>query len=655
MLGENRPEVKLKLETYKRFPEIADRIEGELQFMMVEEGYDIADPPLFHFPRDRKTEGILVGYGVYNGKNLGPLYERPEVFTKRNVLYLGESREGKTFATANIISQIPKYEPDRTIIIYDRESEYAGLLGNFFGPEKLIRIHYSDYKRSMFENIEHYQDEWIGILKRIWQESQYVGDTIQIFARIVKKLCSKTQILARGGYPTLSEVLYHINKQKLSGKLFQYQQTLSSRVADSTIFLGPIFETTRGFTWDDFKGKIVAIDMFGMDETANLLFMNFELMDIKFYMKSHPDARMTIVLDELHSFCPFRKGELFKPILLYCIKTLLKRDVNFHMNEQNASSVRQEIFGNAPTKSVFKTQDERDRRPIKSSLNLDKEQDRELALLPRQHCLYLSETLDEAVPIKIPDLRLVDKTQEVIEWSEPFIKESHSRFRERIRGNSKIEVSETTHREAIPAMDDAEIVVLRTIAEKPFLKKSEYASILNLPMPTFNRITSSLASLGLVEEYRVNPGGKGGSFSSLWITENGCESAGLDYAEVSSSIKGKGSREHVALQNRIVTKLNRRGIPAEVEGNINGKNADIKVIQDGKVYAWEIELNVESGNRQIIKNIIDDLNRGADSVRVLVRNKRDMETLWEILDKHVKETNDYSLKTVLISLINEYM
>ena len=633
LLGTHRPDIKLKLEALKRNWKLANKIESQLLSMLKWEGFDLTDLPLFCFPMDRKTEGILVGYGVYNGRNLGPLYDSPEVFTERNVISAGETRTGKTFGIVNILSQVPKHDPKRTIVIYDDEDEYAGYLGNFFGPEKLVRIRYSDYKRSMLQNIEHYGDEWIGALKRIWMESTFVGDTVNLLANAVKRLCPNPQIQAGGGYPTLSEVLHHINRSEQKGKLFLYQQTLSTRVADIVIFLGPVYETKRGFTWDDFKGKIVVIDMSGMDETAQVLFKNFEIMDIKFYCRTHPDSKMTVVLDELHRFLTFREGEMFKPILLDAIKTGLKKNLNFFMGEQNASSVHQDIRGNAPTKFVYKTQDERDRKPLGYSLNLDRERMQELAFLPREHCIYHSETLEGPVLIRIPHLYLTDKSREVAEWSEPFIKESHRRFGEKPRMDSGIEIREFGYQdneESGPTYEkkDSGYQVLSNqwkgyindCIDFPVDNRKKHQKRLGLSNWELVKITSALSRNNHIKPHQVSWGKPGSSEIIDEVTEQGYRFVGKKY----TPLKGKGSFYHRIIQLKLSRTL--KNVVIEYNG------ADLAWIKpNGVTVALEVELSPE--NKHILTNIRRDLSvpgpRGFlfSAVWIVCINKKDMEKI----------------------------
>jgi hypothetical protein len=66
LLGMHRPEVKLKLEAYKRFPNLAGRIESELLTMLAREGHDLNDLPRFPgpAPEDLCEDGIHIGYYI---------------------------------------------------------------------------------------------------------------------------------------------------------------------------------------------------------------------------------------------------------------------------------------------------------------------------------------------------------------------------------------------------------------------------------------------------------------------------------------------------------------------------------------------------------------------------------------------------------------
>ena len=69
LLGKHRPDIQLKLEAFKRFPKLADRIESELFLLLQAEGFDLVDLPVFPgpSPNDLNVEGIHVGYYVEKG------------------------------------------------------------------------------------------------------------------------------------------------------------------------------------------------------------------------------------------------------------------------------------------------------------------------------------------------------------------------------------------------------------------------------------------------------------------------------------------------------------------------------------------------------------------------------------------------------------
>jgi len=69
LLGTHRPEIKLKLEAYKRFPKLGGRIEFELLGMLKLEGHDLVDLPAFPgpSPEDLNRNGIHIGYFIEKG------------------------------------------------------------------------------------------------------------------------------------------------------------------------------------------------------------------------------------------------------------------------------------------------------------------------------------------------------------------------------------------------------------------------------------------------------------------------------------------------------------------------------------------------------------------------------------------------------------
>jgi hypothetical protein len=79
----------------------------------------------------------------------------------------------------------------------------------------------------------------------------------------------------------------------------------------------------------------------------------------------------------------------------------------------------------------------------------------------------------------------------------------------------------------------------------------------------------------------------------------------------------------------------------------------VKVYINGRVEAWEIELEVTP---QTMKNILDDLERGADVVKVLVRSKADWERVHDVVGEYEEETEKTLLGSVVsIGYVGDYV
>jgi hypothetical protein len=290
-------------------------------------------------------------------------------------------------------------------------------------------------------------------------------------------------------------------------------------------------------------------------------------------------------------------------------------------------------------------------------LNLDQEQSEGLSLLKRQDVVFMSGCLDEPVLLRTPDMNLRDLSREALERSRVFVEEHHRRFREVARTGRASHDDDSdpdvrnSQKPPEGRHEDSVLKFIRVIALNPFLKQKDYFSLLGINGGTGVKMKNEAVSLGFVEEFSVNPGGKGGSFKCLHVTEKGLAFARLE--GVIERPRGKGGREHVCLQHMVARRLNSLGIEAVVEGDINGKNVDVKVYLRGKVHACEIELQITP---QTLKNLLDDLEHGAEMVKVLVRSKREIYKLAEMLGDHETKTSQALLGSVVtLEYISRYV
>jgi len=467
-------------------------------------------------------------------ENLGGFSVPPDEIVGKSALISGGSGMGKTMLAAHLILQIRKYDRKRTLVAFDSENEYGRIMANYLAPDDLIGMNYADYWKSLYQPVETHGGEWIYRLSAGFERNLYLGDSGKlIFLEESMKLIRKKNTLSRGGLPIYGELVRQIEEMQATGKMHQYKIALLSGLKGLAGPFGAVYNHRLGFTWEDFRGKVVVINLFGMDPLARTIFISIEMSELYMLAASDPDFRVTAVFDEFYRFASAgRKDGNGVSSAGEVAKTGRKRQFQIIGIEQNVSLAEPAILGNMDVFAAFRPRDPKDRH-------------------------------------------------------------------------------------------------IRAVVLNPFLKQKEIFERWGLGVGSGKKVWDELVGLGLCEEKTANPGGAGGQFKSLWPMEKG-----LAFARLGGRFqrpRGKGDWEHVCYQHLVARRLMGTGADAAVEGEISGKSVDIKVIRDGRVEAWEIEMKVTA---QTMKNVVDDLERGAASVTVLVKRKAQMEKAREMLRQH---------------------
>lgn len=170
---------------------------------------------------------------------------------------------------------------------------------------------------------------------------------------------------------------------------------------------------------------------------------------------------------------------------------------------------------------------------------------------------------------------------------------------------------------------------LLSVIKEPLLNNSQRYEHLRISHSVGNRIKNTLAELGFVKEHSLSNGTRGGSFKVLEILSDGCSFIN----EQEFKLEGKGRFEHKYFQNLIAQEKKRNGCKAVIEMNLNGKAADIGVVEKGKLVA--IELAFGNGERET-ENIQKDLEVGYTHVTMICKNEMIKKQLLKELPNELK-------------------
>lgn len=136
--------------------------------------------------------------------------------------------------------------------------------------------------------------------------------------------------------------------------------------------------------------------------------------------------------------------------------------------------------------------------------------------------------------------------------------------------------------------------MLRFILENPELGIADLYRALEMGRNKGDRLKSDLLAMGLVEQYKGDPNGRGKPKMHLQLTKRGLEYLGAGEVPAAEPLKGKGSTEHRLLQKAIATALQAKGMLAVIEADIQGrKKVDVLAhdIPAGRTFGVEVHLN----------------------------------------------------------------
>jgi hypothetical protein len=625
-------------------------------------GIDPNDPPLtFNLPEEfgHPNSGILVGNPVHEQAQMPPLYLPIEDLTCRHVGVWGQTRYGKTFLMASLISQVAGREPQRTFICYDTQGELPGILANLLPADKLLWIPVQDYWKNPFQDVkEHGLDKAIGIHKRALMEAVFIGDaTANLKEQLVRRHCT-AENLSASGPPTLEEVLQSARSLDLSAgkgigvsrKLLEYQQSLVNILGNLSLHLDCIYNRpiSRGFLFTDFDGKVVVIDISSIKDPIAIKFLVVkELLESTLHVEK-PHLPLTVVLDELHRFAPLEKKYGFtEPALVDCVKTMLKSKVNFWYAEQNPGMmVHPAIFANTGTHFAFRMPSIRDRLPVLYAINISsKEQEQAVGELEKQHCLVYSDSLGKAVLIRTPDLDIRDLREEAHSWSSPVVKAFHERFLAespagRKTCHEKSDVASTGRRttESPPVQDLTKKRIAEHRARFPLSGITETYSEMGISSETGKKHLKEMLDLGWLEgPIRVPAPGKGNKSKHCYVvTEEGCRALGLNWQE--ARLPGKGS-----LKSKLAAKM--MGLYLESHGSIVrfehtltkgaiNKAADVAVLEkDGSITAYEYQ----NTTGHLIENLSKNAEVGFSRTAVVSPTNALIESAKRLVEKQLAQ------------------
>ncbi len=157
-----------------------------------------------------------------------------------------------------------------------------------------------------------------------------------------------------------------------------------------------------------------------------------------------------------------------------------------------------------------------------------------------------------------------------------------------------------------------------------------------------NRIKNNVVANGYIEEFTVNLGPKtGGNVHLVILTQKACHLLCKPFHKVPRNC----SLEHYWWQRNVCAFYRSLGFDSRVEYALNGKNADVGFVKNGKHVAIEIELTPTNA----LSNVRRCLEAGFSRILVACKNSR----VKALIKKGIEQSTEYSgnqnVKVILLS------
>jgi hypothetical protein len=616
LLGEDRPDIKLKLETFKRFPQLEERIEAELLSLLALEGYKISNLPPFPrpLPQDLNGGGINIGSFIQNDSPCGKFFLPLETFDERHTLIAGITGCGKSFLVKLLfcvltMSGIP-------CILFDIEDEHSDLL-KVLGPEKVWIFDPNNLKMPFTQPIPNcdFEKLW-GMFKNVLRECMYCRDG---------SLNSLDELRAylneRGNrFPTARDFYNLIRKWKTSpaSREFGFLETLENRFR---LFLGTPFDGRESCSLEKIPKKSMIIRIGKIKDDMLLKpFVNFFLSLLMLYREYNPWKGPTtpIFLEESHRYF-YRKiedrADLSEPILFQIARQCRKRGYSLIFVDHCPHLLFPQIFANISNFFIFSLPDYRDVQAVGFPMGLDEEQVQAIPELGPRDAIVKSDKKSQPYMVRVRHFESIPiGTRELEEFSRRSLQELGP-LMSAPEPARPYACSEEVKKRFINLWHD----YLMHALENPELNRNQRKKDLGLGQWEMTKLVDDLKRNDFIKEHRISFGKEGnpGVFDEVL-------KAGFDYVGAAfKPLRGRGDYPHCLIQYMI---------SKQVKGTVELRGADVGWMRkDGESIAIEVEMNPEN-REELLKNIRRDLDSGFLKVWVVCRNESEREKIQYIIE-----------------------
>ena len=661
LLGPERPDILRCLENAARNPESIPAYLKYFQKELLKCKLLLHDLPAFgRAPEKQAGDGICPGDVILGEKRAGRLLIPPGSFNE-HALVVGHSGSGKSFLIRFLI---PQFE-ERGIHswIFDPEREYGVLLRLIDPARFLVLSPETDRDNFLQPPPGKSPQEWLARLKNLCREVFFLRDgSINLLDGILRALYGRGNVFDGGrDYPTVHDLVATLDRMEFKpGTRFSaYHESLTNRFRGLAANLDRTLSCRRGYDLAALAGKTVVFRTSGMSDDIRNFYIYLKLLRLSSFMEhsAFSGLRMLVVIEEAHKLFNQRisdRYDLGEGMIFGSARTFRKRGIGFIYSDQVPSELPAPLLANVNGRFVMRLVNGKCIWRMAQAMSLKQEQADFIPLIPRRQCIFQSADCPEPVLFEVPELsfdfvpdEIIDRHTEAalaaLEWA-PLADED----------GAGVQVSDRPlpgekRRPMEPRPNKIWVEIAKFLAELGYVPLSSlYTQLGNLSPWLCRKIVSQMERQGLIELCPLSLGQRGNPKTYAVLRPKGAEFIGVEFDKI--RLPGRGSTEHVILQNLLAGALRDSGKNAAIEHEANGKAVDIAVISEDGATAYEIEL--EPAHPHVAENALRDLDAGFDEVIVLTRNQAGQN---EAKDKVYKAVAWEKLSRVKFKLLREFL
>lgn len=658
MLGIDRPDVSKCLENAFRNPELAPVYKRHFMQELRRRGVALSELPAFGVGPSLASGGISPGDVLLGERKVKALALAPGSFDE-HALIVGHSGSGKSFLIRHLIPQfasrgIPSW-------IFDPENEYKVLLKRTDPARFLVLSPASDRDNFLQPPAGVAPQEWLGRLKNLCREVFYFRDgSINLLDGILRGLYANRGVLDGGrDYPSIADLVETLDRMEFKpGTRFSgYHESLVNRFRSLAANLEKTLSCRSGYDMAALAARTVVFRLSGMSDDIRNFYVCLKLLRLSSYMElSQPSGlRMLVVIEEAHKLFNERissRYDLGEGMISGSARTFRKRGIGFVYSDQVPSALPDPLLANVNARFVMRLVNGKCGWRMAQAMNLAREQADFIPLIPKRRCIFQSADYPEPVLFEVPLLSFDYVSDEEAErhsatalasldW-EPLAGEASAPAEcgKPLPGEKRRSSGAKPNR--------AWQEICKSLAESGFLSLSElYARMGNVTPWLCRKIVNEMERQALIELCPLSLGTRGNPKTFAVLTEKGAQFGGIDFEKI--RLAGRGSTEHLILQNLLAETLRSAGKTVAIEHEANGKAVDVAEIREDGASAYEIEL--EPAHPHVVENILRDIEAGFDEITVVTKNQAGQN---EAKDKIYKAVPWEKLGRVKFKLFREF-